>query len=109
MPLSYMKVVAIIFEVMDKEPSLFDIWARAFIIGVGGFLLCRFRPLFLAAVIPIALLFSVGQIVELHEPYIGESILAEAGRSYFIQSYIASAIQIILPFLGLISRRNKLP
>ncbi len=39
MPLSYMKVVAIIFEVMDKEPSLFDIWARAFIIGVGGFLL----------------------------------------------------------------------
>ena len=109
MPLLAMKVFAAMFEVMDKEPSPLDIWSLALIIGVGGFLLCRYRPWFLALVLPVALLFSVSFLIELHDPFVGPHILSEAGRGYFIHSYAAMAVEIILPCLGVIARRKRLP
>lgn len=34
-----MNVFAVIFEVMDKEPTLLGVWSLALIVGVGGFVL----------------------------------------------------------------------
>ena len=109
MRLPDLRILAAIFEVMDKAPSLFDIWSLALGIGVGGFLLCRFRHWFLAAVLPVALLFSVGLLQELHDPSVGKYILTEAGRGYYLQSYLAMLVQILLPCLGLIDRRKTMP
>lgn len=103
-----MKVFAGIFEVMDKEPSLFGIWLFALVLGVGGFLLCRRRPWLLAVVLPLALVLHVGHLFELHDPQVGPHVLSEAGRSYFVSSYVATAVSVILPCLGALSRRRKL-
>ncbi len=40
--LSLMNALAIFLEVMDKEPSLVQIWIEFLVIGVGGFLLARY-------------------------------------------------------------------
>jgi hypothetical protein len=101
-----MRVFAAVFEVMDKEPSLFDIWLFAFVTGVGGFFLCRYRPWFLAVVLPIALIFAAGLLAELHDQFVGKYIVLEAGQSYLTHSYTAMAVQIVLPCLGLIARRR---
>jgi hypothetical protein len=109
MPLFVMNTYAALFEVMDKEPSLLQIWSSALIIGVGGFFLCRYRPWALAVVLPIVLFLSTGHLLELHDPFVGKHILREAGRTYFVQSYIAMAIQVVLPCLSLVVRRKRLP
>jgi hypothetical protein len=109
MPLLDMNKFAALFEVMDKEPSLLQVWLLFLFVGVGGFLLCRYRSWLLAVVLPIALFLAWGHLSELHDPFVGADIAREAGRDYFTQSYIAMALGVALPFLGMIKRRRKLP
>lgn len=104
-----MNTFAAFFEVMDKEPSLLQIWLLFLFVGVGGFLLCRYRRWLSAVVLPIALFIAWGHLSELHDPFVGPAIAREAGRGYFTQSYIVMAIGVALPFLGMIKRRRKLP
>ena len=109
MPLHVMNAFAAIFEVMDKEPSLLQVWLLFLFVSVGGFLLCRYRSWLLAVVLPLALFLAWGHLSELHDPFVGPAIAREAGRDYFIQSYIAMALGVVLPFLGMIKRRRELP
>ncbi|MGB9181078.1 MAG: hypothetical protein WCB68_17735 [Pyrinomonadaceae bacterium] len=95
-----MKVLVLLFEVMDKEPTLLQIWLQFMFIGVGGVLLCRYLPLSLVVVLPIALLLSLVHFDELHDPFVGPDILREAGKNYFTQSNIAMTLEIILPCTG---------
>jgi hypothetical protein len=104
-----MNIFAALFEVMDKEPSLLQVWSLFLSVGVGGFLLCRYRNWLLAVVLPIALFLASGHLSELHDPFVGPAIAREAGRDYFTQSYIAMAVGVALPFLGMLKRRWKLP
>jgi hypothetical protein len=108
-PLLVMNAFAALFEVMDKEPSLLLVWFFFLFVGVGGFLLCRHRRWFLAVVLPIALVLAWGHLSELHDPFVGPAIAREAGRAYFIQSYLATGLAVALPFLGLIKRRRRVP
>jgi hypothetical protein len=109
MPLLVMTTFAALFEVMDKEPSLLQVWFLFLLVGVGGFLLCRYRIWLLALVLPITLLLAWGHLSELHDPLVGPAIAREAGHPYFTQSYIAMALALALPLLGMIKRRQKLP
>jgi len=109
MPLLVMNTFVALFEVMDKEPSLLQVWLLFFSVGVGGFLLCRFRGWLLAVVLPVALFLAWAHLSELHDPFVGPAIAREAGRDYFTQSYIAMALALALPLLGMIKRRQKLP
>jgi hypothetical protein len=108
MPLLVMHTFAALFEVIDKEPSLLHVWLLFLSIGLGGFFLCRYRWWLLAVVLPIALFLAWGHLSELHDPFVGTDIAREAGHDYFIQSYIAMALAVALPFLGVIKRRRKL-
>jgi hypothetical protein len=109
MPLLVMNTFAALFEVMDKEPSLLQVWFLFLLVGVGGFLLCRYRSWLLAMVLPIVLFLAWGHLSEMHDPFVGPAIAREAGRAYFTQSYMAMAMGVVLPLLGMIKRRRKLP
>ena len=102
-----MKTIVAILEVMDKEPSLLHVWLLFLIVGVGGFLLGRYRTWLLFIVLPVATYLAWDHFSELRDPYIGPDILNEAGRSYFIQSYVAMGLSIILPLLSLIRLRGQ--
>ena len=41
---------------------------------------------------------------ELRDPYVGPAILKEAGHRYFVGAYLAAALAILLPLLGLALR-----
>jgi hypothetical protein len=109
MPFLVMNTFAALFEVMDKEPSFLQVWLSFLFLGGGGFFLCRYRSWLLSVVIPIMLLLALGHLSELHDPFVSPAIAHEAGCDYFTQSYIAMALGVVLPFLGMIKGRQKLP
>jgi hypothetical protein len=49
----------------------------------------------------------LGYLTELHDPYIGPAILNEAGRGYFLLSYVAMSIALLLPVKGALIPRLK--
>lgn len=104
-----MNAFVVLFEVMDKEPSLLHVWFLFLLVGVGGFLLCRYRGWLLAVVLPIVLFLGWAHLSELHDPFVGPAIAREAGRDYFIQSYVAISLAVVLPLVSVICRRRKLP
>jgi hypothetical protein len=109
MPLLFMNMLTIIFEVMDKEPSLTFVWVSFLLIGAVGFLLSHYRIKLSFVVLTIALFVAYIHLMELHDPSVGPAIVREAGQTYVAQSYIALAISVILPCLGIMTRRKKLP
>ena len=104
-----MYIFAALFEVMDKEPSLLQVWTLFLTLGIGGFLLCRYRSGLMIIVLPAVILFAAGHFMELNDPSVGTAIVLEAGQSYVTQSYIAMALAVALPFLGIATRKTKLP
>ncbi|HKO45881.1 MAG TPA: hypothetical protein VJU84_21570 [Pyrinomonadaceae bacterium] len=100
-----MKTLAIFFEVMDKEPSLLQVWFLFLSIGLGGLLLSRLRYWIPLVALSLALLFAGVHLGELNDQYVGTDIVREAGQTYVTQSYIAMALGVILPCLGVILRR----
>jgi len=97
----------LLFEVMDKEWSVQAVWFLFLIFGLTGFFLGR-RTWWasIPAVAGITLL-AVHQLSEMHDPFVGPDILLEAGRSYFVQSYAAIIISLILALGGLIVGWNR--
>lgn len=96
-----------IAEVMDKEPSLQDIWGSAIVCSALGFFASRFKPKF-TAFTAIAALFVFGGVVsEIHDPSVGKDILAEAGKTYHVQVYAAIAIIVASHVIGFILRKVK--
>lgn len=102
--------VLVFFEVMDKEASLLEVWVSSLLLGLGGLLLSRYKWWLVLSVIAVALVLALAQISELHDPFVGPAIVREAGYSYVLQSYLAAAISIVLPSIGLVMRlrRNRI-
>ena len=92
--------IILILEVMDKEPPLSTIWIVALIIGVAGFVICKYRYISILLFLPLALLLSIGFYRELNDAFVGSAIRHEAGSEYVYQSYLAMAIAIIAPLFG---------
>lgn len=102
-----MNVMAIILEVMDKEPSLPGVWVLNLFLAAFGYLLCRRYKRSLLFILPITLLFAYSVLAELHDPYVGPAILREAGRGYLIQNYMATAVAVLVPCAGALMRRPR--
>ncbi len=95
-------------EVLDKEPSLFSVWATFLTVGILGYLLCRFRWWLVGIVVPVALVLSVVWLSELLDPFVGPAMWNES-RSYVLQSYAAMLISVALPCIGaLLQRRHRI-
>jgi hypothetical protein len=100
MLLSLITAPAILLEVMDKEASVTDLWVSAVIIGVGGFLLARYRYWLALPVLAFALFRAWGHIGELRDPFVGPEILHEAGGDYWFHSYVTITISLVIPMVG---------
>jgi len=88
-------------EVMDKEFSLPTNWAVTGALTVVGYLLGRYRIWAGILAFILAALLAWAQISELIDPYVGPDITREAGRSYVVQSYLACAIALFAPIIGI--------
>jgi hypothetical protein len=76
-------------EVMDKEPTIGEVWRMAAVLGLGG-AVAWWRTRWVGIVVfLVALLFAWDVHAELSDPYVGQSILREAGPEYVRQSYVA--------------------
>ena len=102
-----MSAPAFLLEVMDKEPSVLVLWGVSLLLGVGGLLLSRYKYWLALVVVAIALILAWAQVSELHDPSVGPNIVREAGYSYLVQSYVASAIAIVLPSVGAFMRWRR--
>jgi hypothetical protein len=107
MLLSLSKAPAILFEVMDKEPSLIQIWIECLVLGIGGLVLARYRYWLAVCVLAFALVLAWLQISELRDPFVGPDIVREAGHNYVVQSYLAITIALMLPTIGAIMGWRK--
>jgi TctA family transporter len=99
--------VSVIFEVMDKEPSLVQIWVLSLVLGVGGFFLAKYKYWLLPVVLAIALALVWSQLSELRDPLVAPVIIREAGYSYVVQSYVALAIALMLPLIGAVVKWKR--
>src|SRR6266487_308181 len=102
-----MYVSVIFFEVMDKEPSLVQIWLLSLVLGLGGFFLTKHRYWSLPVVLTIAMVLAWFQLSELRDPLVGPVIIREAGYSYVVQSYIAIALALMLPLIGAVVKWKR--
>jgi len=102
-----MRVLALMAEVMDKEPSLPFVLALFLGIAVMGYLLTRYRRWLLPIPLLAAGFFAWGQVGELQDPFVGPAIRAEAGMSYVILSYAVMLCAIALPIVGAAHRRRR--
>ena len=94
-------------EVMDKEFSLPTIWTTAGALAIAGYVLGRYRIWAATPVFVLAALLAWDQSNELTDLYVGPAIAHEAGRSYFVQSYVASAIGLLGPIVGIFGQRLR--
>lgn len=101
-----MSIFANVFEVMDKDPTLLNVWLLFLLLGVAGFLLGRYRPWLMLITLSLTLLFTWVHLGELHDPFVGPAILREAGKTYFTQSYVAMALGLALHCVGILFRRK---
>lgn len=91
-------------EVMDKEPTLGFLWSYFLAIGTVGLVLATVRCWLSFCVLPLWALISLVHISELCDPFVGPAILAEAGEGYFLQSYAAMSLGLLLPLAGVLLR-----
>jgi hypothetical protein len=93
-------------EVMDKEPTL----TQNIILGILSVGLCfiaaRFKPWVLVVVAPLPLLYFLGLIIEIHDQYVGPSILDEAGYFYIFSGYFLTFSFFASIVAGLILRKR---
>jgi hypothetical protein len=96
----------LLFEVMDKEPTLLAVWGAALLLGLVGYAATRFRRWLLLPALVLIGFLAWAQLGELADPFVGPTIIQEAGRGYLIQSCAAVALAVILAVLGLAPKRS---
>lgn len=104
-----MKILAAIFEVMDKEPTVLQNYLFFISIGGAAYLLSRYRYWLTLIALPTLLFFVWLHVSELNDPFIGADIVREAGYSYVVHSYVAMAIAVALSLIGVFTGRQRKP
>jgi hypothetical protein len=96
----------LLFEVMDKEPTILSVWSVFLFFGLLGFFLSLVRSYLSIIGLVGTVLFAFGLTMEFLDPSIGKYIWAE-DPNYIPQAYTAMALGLILPVLGTIYKLRK--
>ena len=100
-----MSTIPIIAEVLDKEPSITQIWLVFGSIALIGFVLCRYWRWRLAFGLPIVALLLA---LILFEEFSRVGLLTSSeSPSYVVQFYIAVAAAVVFPIVGAIINFRK--
>jgi hypothetical protein len=94
------RVGAILFEVMDKEWPLWFVLVGFLGVGIGGFFVCKRKPILAILFLVWATYGGFRQVAELNDNYVGPAIRAEGGLPYIVLSYISIASALLLPPIG---------
>lgn len=92
-------------EVMDKEPTLSEIWLSALLASASSWIVGRFSPP-LAFLVLVPALPVLGAVLECHDRFVGPAILREAGFAYFFQAHMALVLIPGMFLAGLSGRRR---
>src|SRR4030095_3962055 len=99
-----MSTVPIIAEVLDKEPSIFQIWLVFGCLALTGFVLSRYCRWWLAALFPLVVFIPA---LLLFEECSSVGLLSSESTSYVVQFYLAVAAAVVIPVLGAIINFRK--
>ena len=88
-------------EVMDKEPSVVQLWGIGLIWGLVGLLAWRWRVLagVAATLLGVPLVWAFQW--ELTDPSVGASIRHEGGQGYVAHAYASMAACLVMHVVGL--------
>jgi hypothetical protein len=96
----------LLFEVMDKEPSLAKLYFVFGGLGILGLFLCRKIPPITFFVVPASLAVGWLSTQDLRDANVGPAVMNEAGLAYIILSYAAVACGVLMPLLGFFLARG---
>lgn len=94
--------IAFLLEVMDKEPSLIELWVWTTCWSVLGLLACCYRPWLGIFTFLLGQWIPYGTVLEVKDLHIGPNILIESGQSYVNQVYLAFWCVILAHLIGLL-------
>lgn len=97
----------LLFEVMDKEPSLVVSLILYGGLGLAGYLLSRRRWWWGLLSLPIIAFFAWSDIGELRDPSVGPAILREAGYTYVVGWYALMVAGFALPIVSAVLKRSS--
>ncbi|MGH6946388.1 MAG: hypothetical protein ACREDZ_03595 [Kiloniellales bacterium] len=84
-------------EVMDKEPTLTELWGLCAAFSLVSWALSRWRGWAALLVWPLSTLFAYALLSELLNPIIWSSVVAEAGPPYVLQAFGVAALLVAGP------------
>jgi len=100
----------VLAEVMDKEPTIRDMWESALVLGVAGGAAWLWNKWAGIVVSLLAIFVAWGRYLEVSDPFVGPAITLEAGPTYVRHAYTAMAVSIaphIGAFLVRLKRRGR--
>lgn len=95
-------------EVMDKEPTLPQLWAVAILWGLAGFFAWRRHPVLGTLVTLLGFPLVWGFHWELTDRYVGPEIRREAGQAYVVQAYLSMGLCFALHLLGALRQLTRI-
>jgi hypothetical protein len=94
-------------EVSDKVPTIAGIWLFAAVISLLCLFASAWRRRAALVALPLIALWAFIITSEVRDPYVGPAIVAELGRGYVTQAYIAAIAPVIFVVIGLLRRRTN--
>jgi hypothetical protein len=99
--------LAMVAEVMDKEPSAALVAVAGAILAVAGFVAGRYKPKLLFFVVPLGVAAVLAALSEIRDPFVALAIRAEAGTPYVLLTYLSIALVLVAPIAGLWFRHHQ--
>ena len=93
--------LALLLEVMDKEPTILRLWLIGLTLGVLAFFAGRWRRWAALPFLAVVLLGTAVMGMALRNPFVGPAILHEAGGAYRWHLATAAVIASILALAGM--------
>ncbi|AQW30100.1 hypothetical protein ACEQ38_15940 [Ralstonia syzygii subsp. celebesensis] len=87
-------------EVSDKVPSIHELWLAGLAAGVVCAAAGWFRHRLLWVLLPLAALFFVSLLLEIHAPDVGAALYREQGAAYYAQAYLAFGLVLLGGWIG---------
>lgn len=80
----------VVAEVMDKMPTVGEMWATSTLLAAVAVILCCVHRWFAYVLFPLAYVFALGLVKELSDTSFGGAVLREAGLEYILHSHASA-------------------
>ncbi len=99
-------MAAALLEVTEREAGLLRLCLLFGALGASGVLLGRWKRWLSFLPLAVSAFFAWVLYGEVNDPYVGATIVTQAGKQYVLLSYVAMGFGIGLPILGFVVGRR---